>query len=166
MCSNTQSHLGAFLSTEALMVMHVPEVDAGGRRLGTQPAHLSHLSGGLRLLLLSWLLNCCCNLLLPLPLVLLERLVEGPGTSESVEKPETSSSVSSAAQQQSCTAYIDSEPRERESGSGGSTLLIDVSGARRPLVTLARAKSPASLVHGEISGVGCITCSVFEKKFK
>ena len=96
----------------------------------------------------------------------------GP-SDESVEKPETSSSVSGgqSSRRQASSRKTESEPSERsESCSGGSTLPIEARGARRDEVcwcrwtaaaaALAAPYSPASLPQGDSSGVGWITCVV------
>lgn len=99
------------------MVMQASQEEAG-RRLGTQPAQPSHLFGGRRFF----------------GGTLRKRLQLGPGASESVEKPLTSSSVSGghSSRKSSCSRKNESEPRLLESGSGGSTLLIEARGALRP----------------------------------
>ena len=96
------------------------------RRLGTQPTHLSHLSGGL------FFFGGTLRNLLMILLPLLSPLSPDGPSEESVEKPDTSSSVSGAwsfSLLLASSANTESEPSERESGSGGSTLPIDASGA-------------------------------------
>jgi len=105
------------VSTAALMVKHSWQGLLPARRLGTQPAHPSHFSR-VRFFLEGTRRN---------------RRQLGPGASESVEKPETSSSVSThCSSSSSFFRNTESEPRDLESGSGGSTLPIDASGALLP----------------------------------
>jgi len=104
------------VSTAALMVKHSWQGLLPARRLGTQPAHPSHFSG-IRFFLEGTRRN---------------RRQLGPGASESVEKPETSSSVSTHCSSSSFFRKTESEPSDLVSGSGGSTLPIDANGALLP----------------------------------
>lgn len=109
------SHLE--VSTAALMVKHSWQGLLPPRRLGTQPAHPSHFSR-VRFFLEGTRRN---------------RRQLGPGASESVEKPETSSSVSiHCSSSSSFFRKTESEPSDLESGSGGSILPIDANGALLP----------------------------------